>query len=437
MLAQIIAQQFLQTNEEELRLLNRNQINSDTTMILAYAERSIEQFVNYHRWSLCMHQTIGKDIARYFQELREVVEGEELSEIQFNNISAVLNNEPSELMYVKGSNLIEEVIDLHGSLFSWHDSYAMFDNRSTMLEDLTNHLRFMDQAISSNSEILWIEYINWLHSVIDSSEVEVKSVIHLLVTAKLVMEHQNDSANRIAMLEIGIRHFNTLIDEDSEEYVPKKRLSTEAEKYLNCLLNADRKGASDFVLELLDDKHWNIRKVYIEIFQESQYEIGRMWEKNVITVAQEHFCTATTQMIMSMLFPRLFNGKRIGLSAVATCVGSELHEIGIRMVSDFLEMEGWDTFYIGANAPAESVIKSIEDHQADLIAISVTLTPHIKEATELISALRSTHPSIKIMVGGYPFIQDPELYLKVGADGVARSAESTHEIALKLLDNNE
>ena len=138
-------------------------------------------------------------------------------------------------------------------------------------------------------------------------------------------------------------------------------------------------------------------------------------------------------MIMSILYPRLFSVNRLNKSVIATCVGSELHEIGIRMVSDFLEMEGWDTYYIGANAPTEAVVASLKEHKADLLAISVTLTPHVSKAIETIKEVRKLNNKVKIMVGGYPFIQDPELYQKVGADGVALSAENIHEIAYKIV----
>jgi hypothetical protein len=36
---------------------------------------------------------------------------------------------------------------------------------------------------------------------------------------------------------------------------------------------------------------------------------------------------------------------------VAACVSGELHEIGVRMLCDLLEMEGWNTIYLGANVP--------------------------------------------------------------------------------------
>ena len=80
----------------------------------------------------------------------------------------------------------------------------------------------------------------------------------------------------------------------------------------------------------------------------------RYWQMNRLTVAQEHYCTAATQMIMSQLYPYIFEGERNGRVLVATCVAENLHEIGVRMVTDFFEMDGWDTFYLGANVPTAS-----------------------------------------------------------------------------------
>ena len=63
-------------------------------------------------------------------------------------------------------------------------------------------------------------------------------------------------------------------------------------------------------------------------------------------MAQEHYCTAATQLIMSQLYPYIFTTGKNGRVLVGTCVSGDLHEIGVRMVSDFFEMEGWDTFYL-------------------------------------------------------------------------------------------
>ena len=66
-----------------------------------------------------------------------------------------------------------------------------------------------------------------------------------------------------------------------------------------------------------------------------------------------------------------------------TCVSDELHEIGLRIVCDFFEMEGWDTFYLGANTPTRSIIQMISDQHINLLVISETMTFHVQRVAEL------------------------------------------------------
>jgi methanogenic corrinoid protein MtbC1 len=105
------------------------------------------------------------------------------------------------------------------------------------------------------------------------------------------------------------------------------------------------------------------------------------------------------------------------------------------MVADFFEMDGWKTYYLGANTPTESVIQTIISKKADLIIISATIGSHIGEVIELISTIHRCMECMdaKIIVGGYPFNIDNDLWKKVGADGQAVDAETAIEIADNLV----
>ena len=70
----------------------------------------------------------------------------------------------------------------------------------------------------------------------------------------------------------------------------------------------------------------DVRDIYLWVFQRCLHEVGRLWQTNRISVAQEHFCTASTQMVMSLLYPKVFSSERKGLRMVAACVGGDLHE---------------------------------------------------------------------------------------------------------------
>jgi MerR family transcriptional regulator, light-induced transcriptional regulator len=159
---------------------------------------------------------------------------------------------------------------------------------------------------------------------------------------------------------------------------------------------------------------------------------------NEITVAQEHFCTAATQLIMSQLYPQIFATPRVGRRVVAACVGGDLHEIGVRMVADFFEMAGWDSYYLGANTPIEGIVESVVQRRADVVAISATMSYHVPTVSDVVHAVRERGAgwTPRILVGGYPFRVDPELWRSVGADGYAPDASEAVALAERLVRDN-
>ncbi|MDD4138379.1 MAG: cobalamin B12-binding domain-containing protein, partial [Methanoregula sp.] len=142
---------------------------------------------------------------------------------------------------------------------------------------------------------------------------------------------------------------------------------------------------------------------------------------------------------IALLYDRMMKESRKqnrkGRSLVATCVSDELHDVGIRMVADFFEMDGWDTQYLGANVPAASIVAMIRDRHADAIAISSTMPYHIPRVYELIRAIRAdpTTAGTRIVIGGYPFNLMPDLWKRIGADAGAISADEAVEKVNRLV----
>jgi methylmalonyl-CoA mutase cobalamin-binding domain/chain len=179
----------------------------------------------------------------------------------------------------------------------------------------------------------------------------------------------------------------------------------------------------------------DIRDLYLDVFQPAMHEVGRLWEVNKMTVAQEHLATAITQSVMAQLYNHVFANPSVGRTLVATCIGGELHELGIRMVADFFEIEGWDVYYLGANVPASDVVATVADRKADLLAISITLNTHVPLARDLIRALRDSPSSknVKVMVGGQPVNRAPEIYRAMGADLTAPNAREAVRRAMEAV----
>lgn len=71
-------------------------------------------------------------------------------------------------------------------------------------------------------------------------------------------------------------------------------------EFLPILLNGDRRGCTQQVMNMLENGI-SIKEIYLGVFQRSLTDIGTMWQKNHITVADEHLCTAIIQSIIIKL----------------------------------------------------------------------------------------------------------------------------------------
>ncbi len=176
----------------------------------------------------------------------------------------------------------------------------------------------------------------------------------------------------------------------------------------------------------------DVRDLYINVFQPAMHEIGHLWETKEITVAQEHVATSITKRVMAQihaltmmrLTPLRMFMSALKRTVVTACVGDEMHELGIQMVADLFEMEGWCVYHLGAQVPALDVTDIVNMHRVDVLALSVTLNTHMPHVCDAIQMVRRSPAGskINIMVGGQPFVHKPELYKKVGADFTAVNA---------------
>ena len=118
---------------------------------------------------------------------------------------------------------------------------------------------------------------------------------------------------------------------------------------------------------------------------------------------KEHYCTSVTQMAMSQMYPQLFSSERKNRRILCACPGTELHEMGSRMVADLFENDGWDSTYLGAAVPVDAMLQSIGEQTPDLVALSVTMPQHLMTCRDLVDAIRAAFPTLKIAVGGKAF----------------------------------
>ena len=312
------------------------------------------------------------------------------------------------------------------------------DGRALYRRDNHFHLSFLREAVASNEPALFADYVGWARSMLLAHGVLVEDLhinLDLLCEALQQLLPAEASAQAVATVRDAQRQLPSLPAQPATFMADDGSNVELARAYLEHLLAGNRKQASDLVSEAVAGG-LSLQALYLDVFQRSQRELGRLWQLNRITVAEEHFCTAATQSIMNQCYRQILETPRNGLRVTALCIAGDLHEIGLRVIADFFELAGWDCDYLGANTPIASVLTQLEKRRPDLLAISATMPYHVRPVAELIDALRA-NPSlvdIPVLVGGRPFLVSADLWRKIGADGWAADAESAVARGLELVE---
>lgn len=352
-----------------------------------------------------------------------------------------LHEKTSELIRDQQRTLAKAVVDrqygLHPKFWKkYGDQGYKLSHR-----DVHYHLSYLIESISEQDVSLFGRYIEWLTELfagLGFQDNTVETTLECLQAALKDALPGDLFAIANAHIEEGLRQSDKPIVATSSNLDKSAPLYPLTKQYMDALLAGQKQKASRLVLDAVE-KGADIKDIYLHVFQRSQYEIGRLWCANKISVAQEHFSSAVTQLVMSQLYSYIFSSEKTGRSLIAACVNNELHEIGVRMVADFFEIEGWDTYYMGANTPDSSIIQAIEKYDPDILALSATLPIHQSLLRGTIATVRASDSRgrVKIIVGGYALNSSKNLWKKVGADGYAANAQDAIHLANTLVDSEQ
>ncbi len=299
-------------------------------------------------------------------------------------------------------------------------------------EELRSMLLYLAESLIHESPVLFMHYVSWRKALLAGlgrAEAEVDAALASVAQALAGHIGADEAKPALDLIASARDHLRFMPAEPPGHLGHFGPAADLARRYLDALINCRRHEAASLILAAVEEG-MPVKEVYLDVFQPVLREVGRLWQMNRVTVAQEHYITAVTQAVMSQLYPRIFGGERHNRAMVACCVSGELHEIGVRMVADCFEMSGWDSHYLGANAPVEETLDMAQSVNAEVIAVSATLTSHVGLVADLVGKARERFKGkISIFVGGYPFNIDKGLWSRIGADGTAQNADDAVRLA--------
>ena len=298
--------------------------------------------------------------------------------------------------------------------------YASLSPRTSKIiyRDTRYNIDFLYTAYLLHDDKIMQDYAVWLYQL-------MASVLHDQTpaqTARYVVDHfdvigrcirqvvgPDKQPELLRLIEMAKENIRKAAPPEELTKPRASRYEAEIGQYMDSLFQKDNRKTFYLVQQFIQ-RGIPLSDVYVEILAESMRRIGELWHTAQITVDTEHYCTSVTQMAMAQMYPMLFAGERKNKTLLCACPGTELHEMGARMVADLFENDGWDSIYLGAAVPEDAMLEAVEENQPDLVALSVTMPQHLIACKDLVERLRAVHPELKIAVGGKAFESTHEIW---------------------------
>ncbi len=176
------------------------------------------------------------------------------------------------------------------------------------------------------------------------------------------------------------------------------------------------------IVDYLIQQRISLVRIYQQVLAESMEYIGKWYAVEAIDIGQEHLASAITERMMSRVVHYAPPIRTSAHVAVLGCVPGNWHSIGIRMISDFMRLNGWKTVYLGANVPEESFHSSIKEHNPDLVLMTCGVQEQREKTLSLIRSVRanaSAGKSITIGLGGKQAQVNSDEFIQAGLDFIA------------------
>lgn len=215
---------------------------------------------------------------------------------------------------------------------------------------------------------------------------------------------------------------------------PAAMRSDDIAELARLVMGPDNEDAANHVLRLKDGGV-SLDDLHADLLEPTARLLGDLWNEDKADFVDVTIGVSRLQRLVHV-FEGLevvgdYDEKRRVLLAAAP---GEQHSLGSTIVQKFLRAGGWHVWSCASPEITEPAEIASREWFA-VVGFSLGSDVHLdllKEAIRLVRQ-RSLNPKVGIMIGGSAVTRQPELVVKVGADGTAANGPSAVVLAKKLL----
>ena len=195
-------------------------------------------------------------------------------------------------------------------------------------------------------------------------------------------------------------------------------------------------GTNAFVAGLRDGGT-PVESLCLDLITPAARRLGVMWEEDDCSFSDVTLGVLRLGNVMRLL-DTAFAGEAARRdatpSALLAQMPGEQHGLGLAMVSQFFRRAGWQVRqeHMPTSAALEAIVAA---EYYGVVGISLACDTHMDALPGLIRALRraSRNRAVGVLVGGPPFMMNPQLASMVGADGTAADGRQAVRCAQDLV----
>lgn len=161
--------------------------------------------------------------------------------------------------------------------------------------------------------------------------------------------------------------------------------------------------------------------------------VGQRYSDGEYFIPDMVYAGEIVESITQLVKPKLADtatgeSQKVGKVIIGTVAG-DIHDIGKNIVVFMLDINGFEVFDLGVDAPAQAFVDKISETGAKVVGLSGFLTLSFDSMKETVQAIEKAglREKVKIMVGGG--VLDDSVREYVGADSFGRFAGDAVAIA--------
>ena len=202
--------------------------------------------------------------------------------------------------------------------------------------------------------------------------------------------------------------------------------------------------ARQFETELLSVNHLAAQELFEKALQDvsstecldlimtpTLEKIGRQWEDGEAALSQVYMSGIICEEIVASMLPQRMPSPTES-SKIAIVTFEDYHVLGKRIIQSILAAKGLHVLDYGHGVQKDELVDRVMRDNIEILLISTLMFPSALRIRLVKEEFDKLGRKIHLVVGGAPFRFDDQLWKRVGADAVGRTASDAIRIIQQL-----